>query len=154
MTQVEKTEKILEQATTSSEALLHLCHLMAKTVDLLEAGQAKKAPKKKAGTQPVLIKTFLDQCKADGLIPIPPTDPIFEYTKEAGIPDDFLKLYWFEFVERHMENRKKQKSWPQHFRNYVRGNYYSLWYCGDGGEYLLNSAGQQARRKHNNKKES
>jgi hypothetical protein len=98
-------------------------------------------------TAAIGISKFLENCKETGDDPIPETDPIFTYTSEAKIPDDFLHLYWLEFVERNKESGKRYKDWRSAFRNAVRGNWYKLWWL-DGESYLLSTNGKQAEMKH------
>lgn len=98
---------------------------------------------------PVGIKTFLANCKKNSEQPIKPDDPIFNYTEDAGIPHDFVRLCWLEFVERNMASGKRQKDWRAAFRNCIRGNWYKLWWL-DGNEYKLTTTGKQAEIKHRN----
>lgn len=74
---------------------------------------------------------------------IPNDHSVFAYAKRVGLPDEFLDLAWVEFSRRHMEATKRQKSWPQTFENYVRGNYLRLWHISSTGEYYLSDAGKQ-----------
>lgn len=105
------------------------------------------AQKKKASA--VTIDRFLSDCKAEGTKPIPQTDQVFEYAEASGIATEHLLLCWREFVERVSDNGKRYKDWRKAFRNYVRGNYYRLWYIDDNtGESALTSAGKQAMNKH------
>lgn len=107
-----------------------------------------KKPKRASKTEgAILIKTFLDQCAKKGEQPIPSNADVFKYAAEAGIPKRFLKLCWFEFVERSQDNESKQKNWRSHFNKCVRGDWYKLWYL-DAGEYHLTKNGQQAEKKH------
>jgi hypothetical protein len=104
-------------------------------------------PAGKPASSPVGIKNFLDACKESGEAQVKPDDPIMEYAEKAGIPQNFLRLCWYEFVERNLENGKRQKDWRATFRNCVRSNWYQLWYI-DGAEYLLTTKGKQAELKH------
>ncbi|MBN49961.1 MAG: hypothetical protein CMN85_10500 [Spongiibacteraceae bacterium] len=104
-------------------------------------------PAEKTARNPVGIQTFIDECKAQGQKFLPPDDPIFDYTHETGIPDEFLKLCLLEFVERNKAAGKRQKNWRAAFRNCVRANWYKLWWL-DGEEYLLTTTGKQAEIKH------
>ena len=107
-----------------------------------------KKPKRASKTEgAILIKTFLDNCKKKGEKPIPEKSDVFKYSDEAGIPLHFIKICWFEFVERSIENNSKQKNWRSHFNKCVRGDWYKLWYI-NAGEYCLTKNGQQAEKKH------
>lgn len=100
---------------------------------------------------PIGIKAFLKQCDADGVTPIPEGDAVFVYAAKVGIPQEFLELAWWEFVERNIESGKTYRDWRRAFRNCVRGNWYKLWYAqGDGLE--LTTQGVLAMRKHKEKK--
>jgi hypothetical protein len=112
----------------------------------LQEGNRPDKPAAKA-TAAIGISKFLENCKETGADPIPETDTIFTYTSEAKIPDDFLHLYWLEFVERNKESGKRYKDWRSAFRNAVRGNWYKLWWL-DGESYLLSTNGKQAEMKH------
>lgn len=77
---------------------------------------------------------------------IPADDVIFEYSRKAGIPDDFLYLAWVEFETRSAESGKKQKDWRATFRNCVKSNWYRLWAIDREGGYFLTTEGKQAQR--------
>jgi phage replication O-like protein O len=97
----------------------------------------------------IALRAYLENCKKDGIKPIPEDDPVFKYASDTGIPDDFLRLQWLEFRDRFQaEGAKRYKSWPQAFRNSVRANWYKLWYATADGSYALTTAGQQAARLH------
>jgi len=96
----------------------------------------------------IALPSYLETCKSKGVKPIPENDPVFKYSEEAGISQEFLRLHWMEFKDRHCESgSKRYKSWPQAFRNSVRGNWYRIWYAKDGG-YALSTTGQQAKNAH------
>lgn len=100
-----------------------------------------KGPEKPKGA--VTINTWLKYIKAVGEKPIPPDDSLFEYVDNAGIPHDWIRACWIEFKAEFSEKDRRQKDWRAHFRNFVRKNYYKLWWV-DAGEYKLTSRGQQA----------
>jgi hypothetical protein len=94
------------------------------------------------------LKAWMAEIKAAGEKALPEEDPIFEYAKSVGLPYDFLRLAWREFVAKHSEpNAKRQKDWRAHFRNAVRGNWAKLWWVDESG-YRLTTAGEQAKRAH------
>ena len=111
-------------------------------------GEEDREPTPKPKRATVTIRTFIDACKAKGEAPIPHDDPIFDYARDAGIPEDFLHLAWREFVERNTGTKKRYASWRQAFHNAVRSNWYRLWYFDEGKRIALTTAGEQARRKH------
>ena len=97
----------------------------------------------------IALRTYLENCKANNVKPIPTDDAVFAYAKDAGIPEDFLRLQWLEFRYRfQLPGAKRYKAWPQAFGNSVRANWYKLWYCKDDGSYELSTTGKQAAQVH------
>lgn len=105
--------------------------------------QTKSKGGSRTGGSPVTFTGWLKKLDEVGEKPIPPDDSLFKYVDNAGIPHDWLRAYWVEFKTEFSEKDKRQKDWRAHFRNFVRKNYYQLWWV-DGGEYKLTSRGQQA----------
>lgn len=99
-------------------------------------------------SSPVGIKAFLDHCRTSGESAVPDGDPVFAYAEQVGIPHEFLRLAWREFVDRHRESDKRYRDWRKAFRNSVRGNWYRLWWATADGSYELTTVGVQAQRKH------
>jgi hypothetical protein len=141
LSQVIDCKRNLETPTNSDKVQLDKIRLDKNRIENKVIKPAAKA------TAAIGISKFLENCKETGDDPIPETDPIFTYTSEAKIPDDFLHLYWLEFVERNKESGKRYKDWRSAFRNAVRGNWYKLWWL-DGESYLLSTNGKQAEMKH------
>lgn len=105
----------------------------------------KDNTKEKRASEKISLAVYLQTCKEKNKKPIKENDPIFDWAESAGIPLDFLRLAWLYFREEFLENEeKKQSSWPQTFRNYVRKDYLELWYLKDGIAYLTNPVGVQA----------
>ena len=151
MNQLEKTQDKLAGVESSGKVLIHIAELCAMILDRMDQGfnVRRGGPvKKRTGTQPHSIKTFLAECHEAQEQPIAGDDPVFKYAVEKGIPREFVALCWKEFVERSLENSKRQKNWRQTFRNCVRQNWYKLWYCKPDGSYELTSGGHQASQKH------
>lgn len=92
--------------------------------------------------QPVSLKTFLANCKEKGEKAIPENDPVFDFADKAGIPDEWLRLAWREFVDRYDDGRKRYRDWRKTFRNAVRGNWFKVWYCAEDGKMALSSQGR------------
>jgi hypothetical protein len=115
------------------------------TPDALPREEKRREDNKKitGDKSPISLSSWLDKLKTEGQKAIPDDDSIFEYATDAGIPNDWLRLCWIEFRTEFSENGKRQKDWRAHFRNFVRKNYYKLWWL-DGGNYQLTSRGQQA----------
>jgi len=107
--------------------------------------EQEKKPKTK---NPLLtLAQFFEQCTAEGVLPIPETDKIFEYADSISLPHEFLHLCWREFEERYLEKDKKYADWRAAFRNCVRGNWFKLWWITPTGEYQLTTTGMQAKKK-------
>jgi len=106
--------------------------------------------KNTTGKPAVTLSVWLEKIKVLGESPIQETDSIFDYASDAGIPIDYLRATWVEFKTEFSEKSDKKKDWRAHFRNFVRKNYYALWWI-DSGEYKLTSRGQQAMAAMNNK---
>lgn len=106
--------------------------------------------KNTSGKPLVTFASWIASLKESNTPVIEDDDPIFEYAKDAGIPRDFLLITWIEFKAEFSAKDKKQRDWRAHFRNFVRKNYYSLWWI-DNGEYKLTTRGQQALAAMNNK---
>ena len=96
------------------------------------------------------MSSWLEKIKLDGESPVPEDDPIFDYAFDAGIPVEYLRATWVEFKTEFSEKPDKKKDWRAHFRNFVRKNYYALWWV-DNGEYKLTSRGQQTVSAMNNR---
>jgi hypothetical protein len=75
---------------------------------------------------------------------------VFAYAREAGIPDEFLRLAWLEFRHRYTQpDAKRYRGWRSVFRKAVRGNWLKLWYVDSAANaYALTTAGHQAQRAH------
>jgi len=109
-------------------------------------------PKSPKGKTPAIeIKTYITECKAQGVKTIPPDDPVFEYATSVGIPEDFLRLAWLEFRDRMIDSGKRYKDWRAAFRKYVRSGYLKLWWVNADGKYELTTAGKQAEQQHRSK---
>src|SRR5690554_4022031 len=92
------------------------------------------------------LDEYAAACKAAGVKLIPETDPVFAFADRVGIPRDWLYLCWREFARRNREQGKRQRDWPQTFRNCVRSNWYGLWKVARDGSVFLTSEGELIRR--------
>lgn len=90
--------------------------------------EKEKPPKLRKRSSAITIQEFFTQCEANSEKRIPEDDPVFDYAERIGIALEMVKVCWQEFVRTHTENGKKQADWRATFRNYVRKNYYKLWY--------------------------
>jgi uncharacterized protein YdaU (DUF1376 family) len=104
------------------------------------------SPKRKAA---ISLQTYLDDCRKAGIKAIPEGHAVFAYATKVGIPDDFLRLHWYEFKDRYtMPDAKRYKSWATVFHKSVKGNWFRLWYAANDGTYALTTTGLQAQRDH------
>lgn len=87
-----------------------------------------KQPNIRKRCSAINIQEFFAQCEEKGEKRIPDSDPVFDHAEQIGVTMDMVKVCWQEFVRTHSENGKKQSDWRATFRNYVRKNYYKLWY--------------------------
>lgn len=101
-----------------------------------------KGGKPRERSNPVCLNTFLANCKERGEKAIPEDDPVFDFADKAGIPDEWLRIAWKEFVARYSDGQKRYRDWRKAFRNAVRGNWFKVWYCGGDGNLCLSSQGR------------
>jgi hypothetical protein len=115
----------------------------------------KKPPRAPRGGAPLRsLREWLEHVKAADEKAVPDDDPIFEYADSIGLPHEFLRLAWREFVAKHsVPTAGRQKDWRAHFRNSVRGNWAKLWWVDESG-YRLTSAGEQAKRAHDERRKA
>lgn len=90
------------------------------------------------------LATWLAECKATGVQPLPEDDPVFDYSERVGINRETLYLQWVEFKRLHIASGKHKPDWREAFRTTVRRNSYRLWAMLPSGECRLTSQGQQA----------
>lgn len=113
--------------------------------DSLNTPKPPAGAHKPAARTAVSLPAWLATTKAMGEKPIPDDDPVRAYAAEVGIPDDLMRLAWFEFRHRYsVPGAKRYKDWRAVFRKAVRGNWLHLWFRGDDG-YRLTTAGHQAQ---------
>lgn len=97
------------------------------------------------------FKTFVDQCRAAGEKPVSDYRPLLTYVEKVKLPLEFVDLCWQEFKADFLpggkNDVKRQADWRAHFLNFVRKNYYRLWFVKDG-QYVLTTAGEQAKLCH------
>lgn len=96
------------------------------------------------------LDDWLWRCEVDGETPIPPDDPIFDWSKEIQLPREFLLIAWFEFKSRFRsggtDESKRYSDWRRAWRNYVRKGWLKVWYAKPDGAYELTTLGLQAKR--------
>lgn len=112
-----------------------------------EEGATKRATRPKR--EETTLKTYLEACREAGKKPIPPGHPIRDYCTDAGITDEMLQLAWIVFKDRFTTGKdkaKRQKDWPAHFANAVRGRWAALWFTDEKGQTGWTSAGLQEKQ--------
>lgn len=94
------------------------------------------------------LKTYLEQCKVEGVKPLPPDHAVRAYCRDAGIAEEMLQVAWCVFRDDYTSGTnkdKRYKDWPGHFHNAVRGCWAKLWYS-DAGEVKWTTRGQQEKQ--------
>lgn len=105
------------------------------------------SPRARKKSKALPLADWLAQVAAAGMKAVPDDDPVRSYAVKAGIPDDYLRLCWFEFRDRYTQpDAKTYTEWRAVFRNAVRGNWLKLWFFDQDGQCLLTTAGKQAMR--------
>lgn len=115
----------------------------------------KESADKSAVSRLKVLRTYLDECKEQGVKPLPDDHYIRAYAEDSGITLEMLGLCWVRFVEEHTEGArkaKKYKDWTQAFANAVKDNWFKFWYVRDG-EVCLSSQGEIFRAAYQAKKE-
>jgi len=111
-------------------------------------GGIVEAAKRTRASRGCALKTCLADCKTKNERPIRDYEPLWNYTRTAGLPDDFVALAWVECCRRFgsggVKETKVQIDWRKTFRNYVEGNFLKLWAIGPDG-YFLTTQGKQAQ---------
>lgn len=104
-------------------------------------------PKKTRAKTSLSLSDWLAQCKEKNERPIPDDHSVYKYADSIKLPDEFVKITWFEFKSYFIDTpTKKQKDWRMHFANFIRANYLRIWYTDDSGEFKLTSRGLQAKK--------
>ena len=89
--------------------------------------------------------TWIAECGAAGVDPIPRDHAVFAYADRVGLPHHFLRINWLSFKLRHSGTSKKYIDWARTFHNAVKGGWFRLWWLKDD-QYVLTTAGKQAER--------
>jgi len=95
------------------------------------------------------LTTYLAECKAQGVKPIPDGHPIRKYMTDAGICDDMAQIAWLRFREEHTTGTRQNvlyKDWPATFANSVKSRWYKLWFIQGKEPAQWTSDGLQAKR--------
>lgn len=94
----------------------------------------------------ITLKSWIEGLRELGEKPIPPNHPIFDYAELVGLSELMITLHWRVFKARHLESGKCQRDWRRKLSDSIKGNWYRLWYAGNGGKMALTTAGIQAQR--------
>jgi len=109
--------------------------------------QALSSVARKSKKGEITLAQFLENCKATGEQSIPADDPVWDYAQKVGITGEMIAVAWVEFKAAYLTASKRYRDWRQTFRNAVRGNWYKLWFIGDGQQQATwTTVGEQARR--------
>lgn len=109
-----------------------------------ENQQKKTRASRRAGK--ISFDSWTTKTKASGAELIPEDHSVFTYAEKINLPREYLRLCWMEFKLDHAERTdKQQKDWPGTFANYVRKNYYRLWFEKNGG-WELTTRGIQLQK--------
>lgn len=93
------------------------------------------------------LSDWIAQCKEKNERPIPDNHSVYKYADSIKLPDEFVRITWFEFKSYFIDTpTKKQKDWRMHFANFIRANYLRIWYTDESGEFKLTSRGLQAKK--------
>lgn len=92
------------------------------------------------------LATFLANCRAQGVKPVPEDHAIRRWAADAGISDEMLQIAWVAFRERYTDDAqyrgKRYRDWAGHFANSVKDSWFGLWYrAEEGGDVQWTSKG-------------
>lgn len=105
-----------------------------------------KEIQKKASRPEILFDQWIEQARSSGEKPIPEDHAVFKYADKVELPIDFIRLCWLEFKNTFAGNKKKRYAdWALAFSNYVRKNYFHLWFEKDNAWHLT-TAGIQLQK--------
>lgn len=107
---------------------------------------SKETKQKKVSRPEIFFDQWIDATKAIGKKPIPEDHAVFKYADKVELPIDFIRLCWLEFKTTFANNKKKKYAdWAGAFSNYVRKNYFRLWFEKDSAWHLT-TAGIQLQK--------
>lgn len=113
-------------------------------------GKGEDAPPRKRSAPPAItLNSYLEECETNNAKPIPDDHYIRAWATDAGITIDMVKIAWVQFKDRYTTDSnyrgKKQKDWPAHFANCVKGNWFGVWYIdADGVKWSSKGLGYKA----------
>lgn len=96
------------------------------------------------------LATYIDQCRSQGVKPLPEDHSIRDWANDAGICEEMLQVAWVAFRERYVEDSnykaKRYKDWPGHFANSVKERWFTLWFTTEAGTVQWSSTGLQRKQ--------
>lgn len=108
--------------------------------------ETRKKPRASSSPKGVIFDDWIAAVKAKGGKPIPEGHEVFKYAEKIDLPIDYVRLCWLEFKRNFGGNtEKKYDDWARTFSNYVRKNYFGLWY-GKDEAWVLTTAGKQLQK--------
>jgi hypothetical protein len=133
------SQSVIEPSGTVKEESARAC------ASLTLAGELRSTKRRK-----VTFAEYVDQCEANGVLPIPEDDAVFALAANRGIDEKCLQLAWQRFSERYLNDSgytgKRYTDWRQVFRNAVRDNWFRLWRPDDAGGCRLTDQGVLEQR--------
>lgn len=108
----------------------------------------RRAKRARRATGGQLFKEWYAETTSEGGKVVAPEDPVYTWMEKVGLNRDFLNIAWLSFKADHLDSDKKQKSWPQTFRVYLRKGWIKVWYRDSEGLWRLNTAGKQLAIEH------
>jgi hypothetical protein len=85
----------------------------------------------------ITLATYLTNCKAAGVKPVPDGHAVRQWADDAGITAEMLQIAWVKFRERYTEGEKGKGKlytrWADHFATAVKDNWFKVWFLGENG---------------------
>lgn len=135
-----------EQLTSNHEPLTNINTAPESEADIPD-GSAKRKSK-----PTVTLKTFMENCKANGESVIADYQPLLTYAGSVNLPEEMLVLCWEEFKVRYLPDgpsaTKRYKDWRIVFLTAVKENWLKIWWVEPDGTFSLTTRGKQAEMAH------
>ena len=94
----------------------------------------------------ITFQTWLLETKAKGEMAVSDYQPVWDYAKLTGIPEDWIEIAWIRFKERYTGEEKAKKKryidWRGVFLRAVKENWLGLWFFSEKTkEFCLTTVG-------------
>lgn len=113
------------------------------------AAKTQRSPSRPKREEVTLAK-YLENCKANGVKPVPDDHFIRAWCVDAKIPTDMLQVAWVVFREKYLGDEKlkgkRYKDWAGHFATAVKDRWHGLWFIGEDGTPAWTSTGLQRKQ--------